>query len=415
MPPSDPNQTPRACSSSRTPAPGLRELFTPTFIGISLINFLGMAAYYAAFVVSTSFLTTAYQTSTGTAGLATGLVVIGCLVGRFFSGRLVEVLGYKRLLIAGVLLYMATNLLYLIDGGLALFFAVRFFSGVGVGVVGTVTGSLVAVITPAALLGRGIAYFSMSTALSLCFGPFIGIAFLEMLGYQGIFSICAGISVVSVAIALSLKVNRAPKKSRPHPLALSDFIDVKLVPFCLLIALLCLPWGCAQAFLASYGKESGYTAAASVFFLCYAAAILISRPFSGKVYDMHGPALIFYPAIVLLAAGLALLWASWGEWSVLAAGALMGLGFGNIQSVGQASAVSMVRRERYTQATSTFYIFFDLGIGLAPYVFGQVAGAISFAEIFGINALIVLAGIPLYWLLNRRKGEKPSAGEAIDL
>ena len=59
-------------SDSNTPQrsaqPTLRDVFTPAFIGISLINFLGMAAYYATFVVSTSFLTNTYQSSTSMAG-----------------------------------------------------------------------------------------------------------------------------------------------------------------------------------------------------------------------------------------------------------------------------------------------------------------------------------------------------------
>ena len=217
--------------------PGFRDLFSLTFIGISLINFLGMVSYYATFVVSTSFLTQTYQSSTSTAGLATGIVVIGCLVGRFFIGRIVNQAGYKRILVLGVILYMLTNFGYLVDEGVALFFAVRFISGVAVGVIGTVTGTVVAVITPKPLLGRGIAYFSMSTALALCFGPFLGIAFLDILGYAGIFMICAGISVVSVVIALLLHIDHEAAKSRPHPISLSDFIDVRLIPFCLLIGL----------------------------------------------------------------------------------------------------------------------------------------------------------------------------------
>ena len=241
--------------------PGFRDLFSLTFIGISLINFLGMVSYYATFVVSTSFLTQTYQSSTSTAGLATGIVVIGCLVGRFFIGRIVNQAGYKRILVLGVILYMLTNFGYLVDEGVALFFAVRFISGVAVGVIGTVTGTVVAVITPKPLLGRGIAYFSMSTALALCFGPFLGIAFLDILGYAGIFMICAGISVVSVVIALLLHIDHEAVKSRPHPISLSDFIDVRLIPFCLLIGLFCLAWGCTQAFLASYGKQFDVTAA----------------------------------------------------------------------------------------------------------------------------------------------------------
>ena len=409
-----PSQAPKSSPARRTQYT-LRDVFTPVFIGISLINFLGMVAYYAAFVVSTSFLTQVHHASTSMAGLATGIVVIGCLVGRFFSGRIVELAGCRTVLAAGVILYMASNIGYLADGGLWYYFFIRFISGVAVGVIGTVTGSVVALITPRPLLGRGISYFSMSTALALCFGPFLGIAFLDILGYEGIFLVCAAISAVSVAIALFLSVPNPPARTAARRISIEDFIAPKLIPFCLLIALFCLGWGCAQAFLASYGKAYDVTGAASLFFLFYAAAVLISRPFTGRIYDSHGPAVIFYPAIASLAAGLGLLWTAWGEWSVLAAGVLMGFGFGNIQSLGQSTAVSMVPRERYTQATSTFYIFFDLGIGAAPYLFGLLAGTLSLAQIFGINALIALAGLPIYRLIARYRTQRPASGEAVNL
>lgn len=80
------------------------------------------------------------------------------------------------------------NAAYLIVGALWQLFIVRFISGVAMGVIGTATGTFVATIVPRHLHGRGIAYYSMSTALALCFGPFIGIALLGTIDYTGIFT-----------------------------------------------------------------------------------------------------------------------------------------------------------------------------------------------------------------------------------
>ena len=77
------------------------------------------------------------------AGLATGIIVIGCLVGRFFTGSIVHQAGYRRVLFCGVLLYLAASLAYFAADSLALIFLVRFVSGVAVGIVGTVTGTIV--------------------------------------------------------------------------------------------------------------------------------------------------------------------------------------------------------------------------------------------------------------------------------
>lgn len=98
------------------------------------------------------------------------------------------------------------------------------------------------------------------------------------------------------------------------------------------------------------------------------------------------------------------------------AGALAGLGFGNFQSVAQVSAISMVTRERYAQATSTFYIFFDLGLGLAPYLAGHAAPFVGYDGIYGLNAVVVALCIVWYAVLHVRGSlaKRPSLGQAVD-
>ena len=97
--------------------------------------------------------------------------------------------------------------------------------------------------------------------------------------------------------------------------------------------------------------------------------------------------------------------------------ALAGLGFGNFQSVAQVSAISMVTRERYAQATSTFYIFFDLGIGLAPYLAGYIAPTVGYDGVYGLNAVVVALCIGWYAVLHLtgRLSKRPSLGQAVDL
>lgn len=391
----------------------LKAIFSRTFVAIALINFLGMTGYYAIFVVNTQFAVSAFNCSLAYAGLLTGIVVIGCLVGRFFSGRIVNSVGYKQLLFAGLALYFVSNLAYLAVSSTWMLLIVRFLSGAAIGIIGTVAGTLVAVITPKAFQGRGISYYSMSTALAICSGPFIGIAFVGKIGYTGIFWVSIALSAVSLALWLLVRVNEKPKAQTKKKIELSDFIDVRLIPFCLVCAIFCLAWGNIQAFMAPYSHVFHVEAAASFFFLVYAAAILLTRPMTGKMYDLHGPAIVFYPVIISLILGLVILWALPSSIGVLVAGALCGLGFGNITSIGNASAVAMVPRERYAQATSSFFIFFDLGIGAAPYLSGYLVPTFGYDGVFGITAAACAVGLPLYYLVTRG-AKKPSKGEELE-
>lgn len=390
----------------------LRAIFSRTFIAISLINMLGMIGYYAIFVVCTRYLMDGFSASASMAGLVTGIVVIGCLVGRFFTGSIIRDVGYRRVLGIGVFFFFLMNVAYFFSHEIWQIFSVRFISGVAMGVIGTATGTYVATIVPRQFHGRGISYFSMSTALALCFGPFIGIALIGSFGYDGIFSIATGLSAVSLLLMWFVIDVTPPKdqKREKKSLSLDDFIDKRLVPFSIFVGIVCLTWGNVQALLADYAKTYDVVAAASSFFLLYAGASLLTRPITGKFYDAHGPVVLIFSTLVLMIVGLLLLASHAGSWVVLLAGAIMGLGFGNFQSLSQVSGISLVPRERFAQATSTIFIFFDLGVGMAPYLSGFLVQLVGYAGIFAINAAVVALTIPLYWIVWKKRPQKPNVG-----
>lgn len=397
---------------SEAPQSALRAIFSRTFIAISLINMLGMIGYYAIFVVCTRYLMDGFSASASTAGLATGIVVIGCLVGRFFTGSVIRDVGYRRVLGIGVFFFFLMNVAYFFSHEIWQIFSVRFISGVAMGVIGTATGTYVATIVPRQFHGRGISYFSMSTALALCFGPFIGIALIGSLGYDGIFGIATGLSAVSLLLMWFVIDVTPPKdqKREKKTLSLDDFIDKRLVPFSIFVGIVCLTWGNVQALLADYAKTYDVVAAASSFFLLYAGASLLTRPITGKFYDAHGPVVLIFSTLVLMTVGLLLLASHAGSWVVLLAGAIMGLGFGNFQSLSQVSGISLVPRERFAQATSTIFIFFDLGVGMAPYLSGFLVQPVGYAGIFAINAAVVALTIPLYWIVWKKRPQKLNVG-----
>lgn len=260
-------------------------------------------------MVCTRYLVEGFQSSAATAGLAIGIVVIGCLVWRFFTGSIIRDAGYRRVLATGVFFFFLMNVAYFFAHEMWQIFSVRFISGVAMGVIGTATGTYVATIVPRQFHGRGISYFSMSTALALCFGPFIGIALLGSLGYEGIFSIAASLSAVSLllmwfVIDVKPPVDRVREKKG---LSLDDFIDRRLVPFSIFVGIVCLTWGNVQALLADYAKTYDVVAAASSFFLLYAGASLLTRPITGKFYDAHGPVVLIFGTLILMIVGLLLL------------------------------------------------------------------------------------------------------------
>ncbi len=109
------------------------------------------------------------------------------------------------------------------------------------------------------------------------------------------------------------------------------------------------------------------------------------------------------PFLVLFAGGLFLLSQTHTDLILLAAGAIIGLGFGNFQSCAQAIALIGVPIKRIGIATSTFYIFLDFGFGLGPYFLGNIATAYGYRDLYMILAGLVVVALLLYLLIGREK------------
>jgi MFS family permease len=79
---------------------------------------------------------------------------------------------------------------------------------------------------------------------------------------------------------------------------------------------------------------------------------------------------------------------------------LMAFGYGNILNMGQAIAVNAVPVHRVGTATSTYFIFNDLGQGLGPLLLGLIAASKGFSLMYLAESIIVLLSIILYYVLH---------------
>lgn len=389
--------------------------FNKNFIAIAAINFCVMTGYYLLFVISMPYAMAAFDTSPGIAGLAAGLILIGCLAGRFVTGRLVSLVGFTKVLFSGLAIYCVGLALYLVAHDIALLMLVRFISGVGVGCIGTVTGTLVAHIIPLEQKGLGISYFSLSSVVALALGPFLGIFLMQRISFSTIFLFCLFLGVLSAGFACLLSAPDISGNSRqgtPRPgespakggvFRVSDYIEYDVLPIAFVTVALSVCYGAVQAFLASFAEEAGRMEVASFFYLVYAVVTLCTRPVTGRLFDRKGPDIVIYPALFLTLCGLLLLSGAASSWGMLLAGALLGAGFGNYLTTAQSISIKSVPPSRFGQATSTHFIFLDLGIGIGPYLLGLIIPVVGYRGVFGVAAAITAVCFPLYFFLHGRR------------
>ncbi|OAL79279.1 multidrug MFS transporter [Acinetobacter sp. SFB] len=389
-------------------------LWSRNFILVSAINFQLVLTFYLLVVVIVGYAVAELGASTAQAGLVSGLFIVGTLIGRLFVGKFLERFGHKTTLIVGLIGFLVFSGFYFMKFDVGMLLLVRFMHGFMMGMASTVLGTIIAQVLPPTRRGEGIGYYSMSSTLGTAIGPFLAIWMMLHIGYDSIFIVSSIIAVSCLVVALLIQVPNLVQQNNPldisvsaeKPRWISQFIEYKALPISFIMLLASICYSGVLSFINFYAKEIDLVETASFFFLMYAIAILISRPFTGPLMDRKGENIIMYPAFIIMAIAMILLSQVQSSFMLLVCAGLLGFGYGNIQSVCQTVAVKSASIERMGFATSTFFIFLDAGLGFGPYFIGQALDYIDYSQLYFYSAMCVLVCILIYYLLHGRKASK---------
>ena len=383
-------------------------LWTKDFITLSVINFLIFITHFLLLVTIASYAVDKFHASTSMAGLVAGIFIIGALIGRLGTGRIIEDFGSKRILIIGTILFVITSVLYFAAINLSLLIIIRLLHGCAYGAASTAAGTIVAQIIPHGRSGEGIGYYSISTILAVATGPFIGIILIQHADFKMIFIVTSILAAISFAMSfiVSEPAYKSPKQDQVKTgkrFQISDFLEFNAIPISIITLIIGFSYSGLIAFISLYSKQIHLEEAASFYFLVYSITVLISRPFSGRLLDVRGSNYVIYPCIFIFAIGMLLFSQANQGITLLLAGAIIGLGYGNFMSCAQAISIKVVPRNRLGLATATFFIFVDLGFGVGPYLLGSLVPFTGYRGLYLMMAVVILSTIILYYFLHGRK------------
>lgn len=384
-------------------------IWTKDFIIVSIINFIAILIFFLLMVTISSYAVDTYQVSTSIAGLVSSIFIIGSLIGRIGAGRLISNIGPQKMLLIGLIVFFVSTTLYLMEWGVVYLLIIRLLQGIAVGTVGTATGTIVAMVLPASRKGEGIGYFSLSAILATAIGPFVGMFMLKLEnGFDVIFYMNTALSLILLVAYFFVKISLPqPNKKNGNQTEmlsfLEKFIEPKALPISFIALLIGFAYSGVMTFITFYAREINLVEAASYFFLAYAGVVVISRPFTGKLMDVRGPNIIVYPCLVVFAIGMLLFSQASAGGMLLLAAVLIGFGYGNFNSIAQTIAVKVTEPHRFGLATSTYFILYDLGLGVGPFILGMIEPYTTYRTIFVSMIPLILICIPLYYLLVGRK------------
>lgn len=402
------------------------KLWTRDFVFGTTVNFLVMLNYYGLMVVVADYAMKTYDAAASTAGLAASIFVIGALIARLFSGRIMDRVGRKRLLIIGAVLEVAFSALYLVGVGLWLLFVVRLLHGIAFGMCSTSIGTIVTALVPDNRKGEGVGYYMLSVTLGAAIGPFLGMFLTQNAGFQTLFIVTAAVAGACLLAATQVRAPKTPVPSErvaqkandiarderteqaggfrvPRP-RIANYLETSVVPIGAVCALLFFCYSSLLAFLTPFAAESGLEAPASFFFVVYAIATFVTRPFTGKLFDRKGDRAVMIPAFIAFIFGMGLLATVYRSAAMLIAAALLGFGVGTIQASGLALAVRIAPDDRLSLANSTFYILLDIGVGVGPLLLGIVQPVWGYRGLFEAMSFVAIVALAAYLVVSRRKG-----------
>lgn len=302
-----------------------------------------------------------------------------------------EKLGYKRVFMAGLILFTLASLLCACAPNLDALVAARILQGLGGACVSTIVPALLRAVYPPKLVGSGIGYLALTVAISAAIGPSVAAGILSAASWRWLFGINLPLGLLAIALAGRLLPANVPgerrldvagallnaltltlfvvgaselgdangrlaagimlvlgcisamvlvrhQRGRTSPLLPLDLLQIPVLRLSVgtsvssyiaqTIAMLALPF----LLISEMGRSA---AATGLLMTPWPLVIVVVAPLSGKLSDRFNPELVGAAGLALFSVGLvtlALLPASPSDLDIIWRVTLCGIGFGLFQT-----------------------------------------------------------------------------------
>ncbi|MGN1400829.1 MAG: MFS transporter [Bacillus sp. (in: firmicutes)] len=320
-------------------------------------------------------------------------------------------IGRKKVLIVALLIFAVSTVAYAFSSSYLSLLVIRFVQGIGFGIATTATGAIAADLIPDSRRGEGMGYYALFMTLAMVFGPYLGLTVIQHASFSMLFFLCALFAATSLilASAIGLPGARHDKVIKKGPFSLSSIIEKSALPISITASFIGFSYSSILSYVSLYAESIGLTSIAGLFFIVFASVIILSRPFTGKWFDLYGENRIVYPALMLFLAGIFILSFPVNGFFYLLAAAIIGLGYGAAIPSFQTISIKHAAPERRGMATATYFIFFDIGVGLGSFMNSLFSANFGYERMFLIGSGFILISLVCYYYLYGRTTKEQKA------
>ena len=213
----------------------------------------------------------------------------------------------------------------------------------------------------------GWAYLGVSISLAPAFAPLLAI---ELMNRYEFFrnDLCHHLRInnrsrTRTVLSFNTQPHQKSTKIKNKPKEKDKILERTAILPAITIGLATLTMGPVTTYVPLYAITMGMENA-GYFFTIFAIGIIIVRATIGPIMDRWGFVATSVPSFILMFVAMIILGMAQNLPQLLLSGFLYGMGNGGAQTTIQSLAVTNVSRERFGAANGTFFIGFDVGIGL---------------------------------------------------
>jgi MFS family permease len=373
-------------------------IVTPALLRVVVASVGSLSSFYLLLSVVPLYASSTGRGGAG-AGLVTGALLLATVAGELATAGLVRRFGHRVVLGAGLVLLGAPALALTLSPAMGLIVVVCVVRGVGFALTATVGGALVASLLPPERRGEGLGLFGIVCGVPAIVALPLGVWLSGRIGYPPVFAAGAVVALAGVAVLPGVPgraaTTAAPVTASGERVGMSLAEGVRspaIVRPALAFSATALAAGIVVSFLPlAVGRGSAGLATAAL--LVQALAATAARWWAGRHSDRHGAAGLLRPALVLAAAGVALLVLVASPVAVVAAMVLFGSGFGMAQNVSLTLMLDRVAPSGYGTVSAIWNAAYDASMGLGAAAFGLLAGPAGYPTAFALTATVMLVAL----------------------
>jgi MFS family permease len=371
-------------------------LFTPRFFLMCGFTFTVFVSAFQLFPTA-PFQIRALGGSTFAAGLFLAFLTFASASTAPFTGSLADRVGLRRTLIISGAALTLCSLGYAVIPDYRVMLGLTVVHGAFWSSLLTASSAYTTSFLPVSRRAEGIGYWGLASVIAVGVAPSLGFAIYRF-GWVALTLMTALLNAVMTIIAWRLPpehVHRHPAAARRGPI-----LEWRVLVLSGTLFLYSFAYGGITSFAAMYAEANGVTPTA-IYLAVLAAAILVTRPFSGTLADRIGYVRVLVPCLALISVGLAILTIGGArQWQVLSA-AVFGIGFGSAYPIYAAYMLDRVDDKRRGAAFGAIIAAFDTGIGTGSLATGWLIQHHGYRTAFAIAAAVSALAIPYFFSVRR--------------